>query len=85
MKSGKYELPRLMWIEWVDSSVTHGWMSKGTRFPVDELSCWTIGFVHSEDDDVITVAGSYSAHEAWSEPITIPKCAIKEMREVEFS
>ena len=72
------------WIEWIDSSTSGGWLHE-ERARASDLRCWSIGFLVCDDDESVTVAGSCAAQGALLDPITIPKVAITDMREVAWS
>lgn len=72
---------RPVWIEWIDSVGTIGWQYP-TSSLMGDMECLTLGFLVWEDDEAVCVASSVSATGRASDPITIPRCAIKKMHEV---
>ena len=74
---------RPVWIEWLDSKSTLGW-----NYPEDittgRLECITLGFLVGEDDTAVQVAASVSATDNADNVITIPRCAITKLQEVEW-
>ena len=80
---------RVVWIEWVDSAQCDGWE------PIDAIlatlreaeckMCVTIGFVlHESETSITTTSSTASAPEQAIGALTIPKCAIVKMYEVDF-
>jgi hypothetical protein len=82
----KSERPKIVWIEWLDSNLNHGWLQKGSiAREVDHLRCQSIGFLVAENDDVVSVSASWDLSETFADPLSIPRCAITKMQEVELS
>ena len=73
-----------VWIEWVDSIGTSGWCMPSGH-PMSDLDCLTLGFLIWETDEAVCVAASVSATGRASDPVTIPRCAIKKFEEVQWS
>ena len=72
----------IVYIEWEDAWTKWGWSHK------DDLTdglfpCKTIGFLVSEDDDVVLVAPSYSdRNETYGDVANIPRANIKKYLEI---
>lgn len=72
----------IVYIEWGDAWTKWGWVSK------DDLTdglfpCKTIGFLVSEDDDVVRVSPSYSdRNDTYGDVLTIPRANIKKYLEI---
>lgn len=76
---------KIVYIEWMDSLATSGWQSPNYRIEKkEEISCISVGFVHDETDYSITITTSISNSGCPMDPLTIPKCAILNMDDVEF-
>ena len=77
------------WIEWVDSAQCSGWETMESLFSTlkeaECKTCLTIGFVLHESDKSITVSSTISdLPDQSSSALTIPKCSITKMYEVEW-
>ncbi len=79
----KTKLPKLVEIEWIDSSTGAGWIST-EDINVEPVQCVTVGFIIRETKTAVMVAASLGI---WSgvvdqacDPITIPKVAITKRR-----
>lgn len=80
------ETPKIVWIEWLDSCMNHGWREENSiNLESGRLRCESIGFLVSETDDLVVVSASWDSVESFADPITIPRCSITKMQEVEFS
>ena len=74
---------RPVWVEWVDSKMTHGW-SDPDDVNTDNLEIITLGFLIGEDVHAIQVSSSASATGCASSVLTIPQVAITKMEEISF-
>ena len=71
-------------IEWVDSVRAFDWT---LLEDVDEksLDCISVGFLLKETDNCVTIAQNYGIKpEQVCNIITIPKCSIKNIREIDL-
>lgn len=73
---------KLVYIKWVDSSETVGWVELG-KINNDLDHCDTVGWVLREDKLAITVAASMSETEACA-AMTIPKKCIISYKEIKL-
>lgn len=77
---------RLVLIEWIDAcsvSQVGRWSDKSLLDTVKPEYCRSIGWVHEETDEQITVY-SHDAGEQVGGDFCIPKCCIKSIREIEI-
>jgi len=72
---------KILLVEWVDSSYIAGWKDK-KDFDVDLAKCFSTGLAIDESDDAITLVLSGGDTGQWSQSMTIPKVAIKRIREL---
>lgn len=84
---------KYVYVEWLDSMSVSGWLAPRD---IEEacgngaLQCETLGFLVNENDHSVTVSASISLCDdgetinSASDPITIPWCAITNIREVTF-
>ena len=81
-------LPEVWEVEWVDSTVTHGW---GKTKDVDderEDNITTVGFLVKDDEKRLVLTASsvhmpteeYDRHTRFDCLQTIPKCAVRKMK-----
>ena len=75
---------RVVWVEWVDSQTQHHWQNPSSIFS-EKLECLTIGFVVHETDDTISITSTLAETGTVLDTITIPKCAITRMQEVDWT
>ena len=73
---------KLALVEWNDSSVLHGWEARDW-FDGEVLKCQSVGFLLKETSDSVVLLLSRSSGDKWAEGITIPKCSIKRMRQLQ--
>lgn len=82
---------RPVYVEWVDSMAISGWFSP--RIVAEEaggLRCETLGFLVHEDEESVTVSSSVSLTpkgdgiNSSSDPMSIPRCAIRVLRYIEW-
>lgn len=71
----------LVWIEWLDSCHTEGWHTEG-QYVDHPLHVISIGFLHMESDDAVTLIMTRDENGRWSNSITIPKSTIIKRRKV---
>ena len=70
---------KIVHIEWIDSQAEIGW--EPFTHTDDFDLCHTVGFLLAETDHYAIVAHSYDpATEEWNGRISIPLCAIKDVR-----
>ena len=74
---------RPVWIEWVDSKSTSGWIHPDKDLE-ERLECISIGFIVWEGDKSITISAAVSATGAAMEPLTIPRVAITRIQEIHW-
>ena len=77
-------MKKIIVIDWVDSIRSFDWT---LIEDVDEnsLECVSVGFILKETDDYITIAQNYGLEpEQVCNLITIPKCSIKNIREIKY-
>jgi hypothetical protein len=75
-------MKKIIVIDWVDSIRSFDWT---LIEDIDEklLDCVSVGFLLKETDDCITIAQNYGLEpEQVCNLITIPKCSIKNIREI---
>ncbi len=72
-----------VYVEWVDSKSSTLWVTPTARL-AENMECVTLGFIIWESDKVIAVAASISALDYGCDPISIPKCAITRIQDVEW-
>ena len=73
---------KIVVIDWVDSVRASDWV---LMEDVDEkpVNCTSVGFLLKETDDYITIAQNYGLEpEQICNLITIPKCSIRNIREI---
>lgn len=71
---------KIVFIEWIDASTTHGWSS------LDDLgieTCFSAGFLVRETDEDISIAAAISEHQV-NATITIPKAWIKKKKVIKI-
>ncbi len=73
---------RISIIEWVDSAFCQGWMNRDNAKSHKESRIVTVGILLFEDDERVTVMQSLSDKNDAGDGITIPKCSIKRMRQL---
>lgn len=74
---------RVVWIEWVDSVMTTGWVDPQDDKP--DLTIDSVGFVLAEDSDSIKISTSAMRENGLCQsPLTIPKVAIIRMFDVQW-
>lgn len=66
-------------IKWIDSASCHGWHSDDS-LDNEALIISSIGWVVKEDKNAVTITTSVAPAGSVSNPLTIPKCAIKSMK-----
>ncbi len=74
---------RAVWIEWVDSQTQCHWQQPSAK-SVEDLECVTLGFVTWETDEAIVVTATAAATGSVLDSITIPKCCITRLHEVDW-
>lgn len=77
-------MKKIIVIDWVDSIRDFDWTPIED---VDEnsLDCVSVGFMLKETDDYVTIAQNYGLEpEQVCNLITIPKCSIKNIREIKY-
>jgi len=72
---------RYVKVEWVDSYKENGW-EYADKFTKKPAECKTIGIEIENTKDYICIAQSISNSEHVSDVITIPKGAVKNVREL---
>lgn len=72
---------KILLIEWVDSSVTGGWRNK-REIRAKPASCYSVGMALIANEEVITLVLSGSGDDEYADTMTIPKVAIKRIREL---
>lgn len=71
---------RLIELDWIDSSSTHGWADPIPSHP-DTMNIKSIGFLLCEDKSTITMSAHVARNgQSSHSPITIPKVAIIKRR-----
>ncbi len=82
---------RPVYVEWVDSTAIIGWLSpRALAREAVGLRCETFGFLVHEDEEAITVSSSISLTpdgkgiNSSSDPMTIPRCAIRVLHHIVF-
>lgn len=80
-ESNSTDVMKIAHIKWIDSCAPDGWNYKEdlTNEPVEIES---IGFVLFGDDKAITISAHVGTNEQHHSPMTIPKVAIIEMKEL---
>lgn len=76
---------KLLLIEWLDSASFDSWTATDTLRKLKPSACQTVGFLLSEDEDYIVLAGSYAANshnDSACGAMCIPKCCITSQREM---
>ena len=72
-----------VWVKWVDSFGGCGWTAPDCVERT--LICESIGFLVVEDEHAITITTSiHTGSGQVMDPLTIPKAAILEQREIEW-
>ena len=71
--------PKLVEVEWVDSSSTPGWQSEIQKTP---LTCYSAGYLIHKDKKGVVVALNRSpeALKNFGDTMTIPACCIIKIR-----
>lgn len=65
-------------VEWYDSSAVRGWQGRDFKTETyEELLCKSVGIIHEDTEDFITITTSLSHFGNVMDPLTIPKVAIK--------
>ncbi len=65
---------KVLWVEWVDSTGRDGWQEADQDTGISD--CLSVGFLHRETENSITLVQSYADVGSWVGNITIPKVAI---------
>jgi hypothetical protein len=82
----KSERPKIVWIEWLDSNLNHGWLEmESVAREVEHLRCHSVGFIVGENDDVISISTSWDLSKFFVDPLSIPKRSITKIQEDELS
>ena len=74
---------KLVLVEWVDSSFAQGWMNKETISQHTVSSCVSSGILVAGNEEQITIVQS-AGKDQYGDGITIPKCSIKRIRQLEI-
>ncbi len=75
--------PKAYYVEWIDSAgQDEGWSNRIAVESWSPCKIATVGFLISESDDSITLAGSISDNEKLDGVLVIPKCSIKKKKRV---
>ncbi len=74
-------ISRPVYVEWIDSSTSHGWKEPKTDL---DLRCWTFGFLVGECDETVTVASTVESGGQVLDQITIPRAAITLIQDVSW-
>ena len=77
--------PSIVYVEWVDSGSTHGWVHLDQLRDPPRILCVTVGFLVREIDEGVTVSASWSDTGSFDSPITIPWATVTKYHTVEFS
>lgn len=79
---------KLLLIEWLDSASFDSWTAIDTLRKLKPSACQTVGFLLSEDEDYIVLAGSYAANshnDSACGAMCIPVCCITLRRELSYA
>lgn len=85
--------PRRVEVEWIDSAQKTGWRSADETLDwinlgTEALTCWSVGYLVDEREDSITLAPHYTIdtrtglHDEYGDPMTIPRVAVVEIKEL---
>jgi hypothetical protein len=69
-------------VSWFDSASTSGWQHRYEN--LHALECKSVGYLHSQDDEVIRLLQSINADGAMGELIIIPRVNIRVIRTLSF-
>lgn len=76
---------KMLWVEWVDSAATNGWL-RPDYICATPMTCQTVGFFVRESKDGLVLAlnhcGDANSARPFGECITIPRVAIAKRRKV---
>lgn len=65
-------------VAWFDSASTSGWHHRYEN--LSALECRSVGYLHSQDDDVVRLLQSINADGGMGELIIIPRVNIRSIR-----
>lgn len=71
--------PEIVYLEWVDSGWRSGWMSREDAMDSKVYVCSTVGFMLTEDDNIVVVSqsiGKAGGTDDVQAMLSIPKVAI---------
>ncbi len=74
------EWMKLVEVEWIDSSEFGGWNKPkewDELIQQEELLCRSVGYLFRDNEHVVILAQSQSAHGSVSDMLAIPKVAVK--------
>lgn len=83
------KLPKLVAVDWIDSSSSNGWIDMPNRDFRLNLKCSSVGYLVHEEKDRVRVSASIAFDnngnaDQFNNTITIPRVAIQRIRKVKL-